>query len=136
MNVIELTRELGKAIQQDERYLKFIEATQASDTDPEIQNKIGEFNRKRQQLSVEMKKPDNDPDVITSLDTEIREIYDEVMQMPNMVAYNRAKADMDALIRSITYIIQVAANGDDPETCPATPPESCTGSCGTCGGCG
>ncbi|MBO5449149.1 MAG: YlbF family regulator [Ruminococcus sp.] len=135
MNVIEMTRELGKAIQQDERYKKYMAACAENDTNTEIQNKIGKFNQLRSQLSVEMQKPDKNADALTSLDREIKELYDEIMAMPSMVRFNESKAEMDALINSVNYIITSAANGEDPETCPAEPPQSCSGSCATCGGC-
>lgn len=53
-----------------------------------IQNKIGEFNQLRSQLSVEMQKPDKDGEKMTALDTQIRELYDEIMAMPKMIAFN------------------------------------------------
>ena len=37
MDLIQLTRELGKAIQQDERYLRLQAAKQASDEDSHLQ---------------------------------------------------------------------------------------------------
>ena len=136
MNVIELTRQLGKAIQEDERYKKYEEAAKFNDTDIEIQNSIGRFNQLRSELGVEMRKPDKDADRLTSLDSEIKELYDEIMAMPKMVAFNEAKADIDALMKSVYYILQQAANGEDPETCPAQAPSGCSGSCASCGGCG
>lgn len=135
MNVIETARALGAAIQQDERYAKFQEATKASDTDTVMQNKIGEFNMLRMQLNQEMQKEDKDADKMTSLDKEIRELYDEIMAMPAMIAYNEAKEALDGLLGSVNYIISMAANGEDPMTCPEEPPHSCGGSCSTCGGC-
>ncbi|WP_294487860.1 YlbF family regulator [uncultured Ruminococcus sp.] len=134
MNVIELTRQLGKAIQEDERYKKYEEAAKFNDTDIEIQNSIGRFNQLRSELGVEMRKPDKDADRLTSLDSEIKELYDEIMAMPKMVAFNEAKADIDALMKSVYYILQQAANGEDPETCPAQAPSGCSGSCASCGG--
>ena len=77
MNVIELTRQLGKAIQEDERYKKYEEAAKFNDTDTEIQNSIGRFNQLRSELGAEMRKPDKDADRLTSLDSEIKELYDE-----------------------------------------------------------
>ena len=136
MNVIELTRQLGKAIQEDERYKKYEEAAKFNDTDTEIQNSIGRFNQLRSELGVEMRKPAKDADRLTSLDSEIKELYDEIMAMPKMVAFNEAKADIDALMKSVYYILQQAANGEDPETCPAQAPSGCSGSCASCGGCG
>ena len=135
MYVIEATRALGKALQEDERYKKFHEASKANDNDTVIQNKIGEFNMLRMQLNQEMQKPDKDADKMTSLDNDIKALYDEIMAMPVMVAYNDAKDELDALLSSVNYIISMAANGEDPMTCPEEPPHGCGGSCSTCGGC-
>lgn len=136
MNVIELTRQLGKAIQEDERYKKYEEAAKFNDTDTELQNSIGRFNQLRSELGVEMRKPDKDADRLTSLDNEIKELYDEIMKMPKMIAFNEAKDEIDALMKSVYYILQQAASGEDPETCPAQAPTGCSGSCASCGGCG
>ena len=50
MTVIEMARELGKALQEDERYKKYQEAKIKNDKDVELQNMIGDFNVKRMQL--------------------------------------------------------------------------------------
>lgn len=136
MNVIELTRQLGKAIQEDERYKKYENICKINDTDTELQNSIGEFNQKRSELSIEMRKPDKDADKLTELDRELKEMYEQIMATPKMVEYNEAKDEIDALMKSVYYILQQSANGDDPETCPAQAPSGCSGSCSTCGGCG
>lgn len=135
MNVIEKVRELGKAIQEDERYIKYDAATKASDTDTTLQNKIGEFNMLRMQLSQEMSKPEKDAEKMTTLDNDIKALYDEIMELPAMKAFNEAKEEFDALLNSINYIITASANGEDPMTCPETAPQGCSGSCASCGGC-
>ena len=73
--------------------------------------------------------------MMTALDTQIRELYDEIMAMPKMIAFNEAKEVMDKLLGSVNYIISMAANGEDPMTCPEEAPHSCSGSCASCGGC-
>ena len=137
MDVIEMTRKLGQAIQEDERYKYLYRRLVLSiNTNVEIQAKIrGEFNQLRSQLSVEMQKPDKDGEKMTALDTQIRELYDEIMAMPKMIAFNEAKEVMDKLLGSVNYIISMAANGEDPMTCPEEAPHSCSGSCASCGGC-
>ena len=135
MNVIEATRNLGKILQEDERYKKYDAAAKKSDTDTQLQNKIGEFNMLRMQLSQEMAKPDKDAEKMTSLDTELKALYDEIMTMPTMKEFNEAKEEIDTLLQSINYIISMAANGEDPMTCPEQAPHNCSGSCSTCGGC-
>ena len=82
-----------------------------------------------------MQKPDKDGEKMTALDTQIRELYDEIMAMPKMIAFNVAKEVMDKLLGSVNYIISMAANGEDPMTCPEEAPHSCSGSCASCGGC-
>ncbi len=135
MTVIEMARELGKVLQEDEKYKRYMKACEVNDTDTEIQKAIGEFNLKRAELSKEMKEPDKNADKLTELDKEIREMYDNIMAMPKMIEFNEAKADMEKLLDSINFIVSMAANGEDPATCPEQPPHSCGGSCSTCGGC-
>ena len=62
MDVIEMARQLGHALQKDERYIKMATARQASDEDQELQNMIGEFNLKRLSLNNETQSehPSND----------------------------------------------------------------------------
>lgn len=136
MNIIEKTREFAAVLQQDERYVKFQDACKAVDTDTEVQNSIGRFNQLRSELSIEMQKVDKDADRMTALDDEIKELYQSIMDMPKMAAFNEAKAELDKVLSSINFIISSAANGEDPATCPAEPPHGCSGSCSSCGGCG
>ena len=138
MNTLDIARQLGAAIQQDERYIKFKDASAASDTDTELQNKIGEFNTMRMNLSAELHKEESErnSEKMVALESDIKTLYDEIMAMPNMIAYNDAKEGLGALIDSVQFIISIAANGGDPMTCPDHAPSGCGGSCSTCGGCG
>ncbi len=137
MTVIELTRQLGAALQQDERYLAYLSAKEKNDTDGELQNLIGEFNIVRMKYGQQMQKSEEEQDkeLMTQLDNEMRDIYGKIMSNENMNAYNDAKEAMDKLLNSINFIITMAANGEDPMTCPEEQPHSCTGSCASCGGC-
>ena len=56
MDAIKAARELGKAIQADERYVRYNEAMKANDADMELQELIGEFNLARQNVALEMSK--------------------------------------------------------------------------------
>ncbi len=134
MNVIELTRELGKAIQADERYVAYHAARLANDADEALQTLINEFNLARMQLNAEMSKADKDNDKIQEINNKVRTLYGQIMGNPNMVAYNEAKAQVDEMLDQINNIITACANGADPETTPAVV-HNCTGSCSTCGGC-
>ncbi len=136
MNVIEKARELGKLIQQDERYAAYYKAKEANDSDEELQKLISEFNMKRIQLNTEMSKPDKDKEKLSELDTEIKSLYGNIMANSNMTLFNEAKTAMDDMLSQINMVITLSANGEDPETCPTETSHSCSGSCSTCGGCG
>ena len=60
MDIIEITRELGRAIQPDECYSRYLLAKDANDKDEELQNLIGEFNLKRIAINSENSKADKD----------------------------------------------------------------------------
>ncbi len=135
MNVIEAARALGKALQEDPRYMQYTVAKLANDKDEELQKQIADFNAKRMELNGEMGKPDKNTDTITALNNELNALYMSVTGNPNMMAYEAARAQMDEILASINYIVTCAANGEDPMTCPETAPHSCGGSCESCGGC-
>lgn len=134
MSVIEMARELGKLIQQDERYAEYYRAKAANDADEELQQMIREFNLKRMQLNSEMSKNDKDGALLSRLDDEIKELYGKIMANENMAAFNSAKDAMDSMLSRINMIITYSANGEDPATCPSEQ-VSCGGDCGSCGGC-
>ncbi len=133
MDIIQMTRELGKALQQDERYIAYFAAKDRNDKDADLQKLIGEFNIKRLELNNEMTKDDKDSAKLKELDVAIKEMYTQIMGTESMMAFNIAKNDMDALLSEINNIITLCANGEDPDTCSPAP--SCGGSCSSCSGC-
>ncbi len=135
MDIIEMTRELGKMLQKEEVYLTYRIAKQAADEDKELQKLINEFGLKREEISEEASKDENDknPERLQELNREMRKIYAKIMTNERMIHYNDAKDNFDALMQRINAIIQQSSEGEDPETADYI---SCSGSCATCGGCG
>ena len=133
MDVISKVRELGKAIQQDERFIRYAKAKLANDTDTELQAAIGEFNITRMELDRELNEDNKDEVKVAELNEKLRSVYSKIMSAPAMVEYNTAKVEVDAMVGEINTIISKCLDGEDPETCEAT--SGCTGSCSTCGGC-
>ena len=130
--IIEMAKELGYAIQQDERFIRTQMAQAAADEDSELQDMIGEFNLKRMAINSETTKEDKDADKLAQLDKELREIYGRLMNNEHMAAYNDAKTELDKLINQIATIVTMASQGEDPETASAG---GCGGNCAGCSGC-
>ena len=105
MDIIELTRELGRALQNDERYIAMVAARQASDEDQALQEAIGEFNLKRMAISNEAQKEERNNETLRRLNEEFRAVYEQIMQNEHMLQYNDAKNEFDALLQQITGII-------------------------------
>jgi cell fate (sporulation/competence/biofilm development) regulator YlbF (YheA/YmcA/DUF963 family) len=133
MDVITKARELGKALQEDERYLNYKKYTEANDNDAELQKMINDFNLKRINLNSKMRDKDNDPAEIATLNTEVKELYEKLMSNENMALFQAAKMEFDGLLSQIDTVINYCANGEDPDTCPTE--SSCGGSCSSCSGC-
>ena len=133
MDVIKSVRELGKAIQQDERFIRYAKARLENDNNAELQSAIGKFNITRMELDREMNCEEKNEEKVKELNEELRRVYGEIMSAPAMVEYNTAKVELDAMINEINTVISKTLDGEDPETCETT--SACTGSCSTCGGC-
>jgi len=134
MDIIEMTRELGKAVQEDGRYKAYMAAKEVNDSDEELQKLIGDFNLKRMNINQEMSNPEKSEERLKALDEELKSIYAQIMGNDNMIAFNTAQNELEQLIGDINQIITMCANGEDPETCQIQ--HGCSGSCSTCGGCG
>ena len=132
MDVIATARQLGKAIQQDERYLRLMVAQQMNDSDEELQSLIGKFNLKRIAVGNETSKEDKDEAKLKTLDGEIRELYALIMANEHMAAYNEAKTELDKLVNDIGTIITMSAQGQDPDEVQTG---GCGGNCAGCSGC-
>jgi len=134
MDVIQMTRELGKAIQQDDRYIAYHIAKQANDEDKELQEDIAKFESLRKDMSNAMSSENPDFDKINSIDKETKALYQKIMSNPNMMTFSSAQTALEELITNVNQIISLCANGEDPDTCEI--PKGCSGNCSACGGCG
>jgi len=132
-DIIKMAREMGHAIQAEESYKALHTAKTAADNDETLQNLIGEFNLKRMAINNEACKSDRNEETLRVLNDEMRSVYAQIMQNPQMTAYNNAKQDFDHVLQRVVAIITQSADGDDPDTTDYH--EDCTHDCSTCGGC-
>lgn len=133
MDVIQQVRNLGTALQQDQRFIRYAKAKIANDSDKDLQDTIGQFNVVRMELDKEVNSDNKDEEKVKELNEKLRKIYGDVMSSSAMVEYNTAKAELDQLINEINTIISKSIDGEDPQTCDTS--SGCSGSCDSCGGC-
>lgn len=133
MDVTKLARELGKAIQQDERFIRYAKAKLANDGDKDLQAAIGNFNITRMELEKATSAETQNEEEIKTLNEKLRKTYGEIMASAPMVEYNTAKALLDQMMNDVNIILSKSLDGEDPDTIDLE--AACTGSCATCGGC-
>ena len=109
MDLIEMTRNLGRAIQKEDFYLNYTQAKTDADADEALQNLIGEFNLKRIAINHEACKEDRDEDKLKTLNEEMRTLYSDIMSNEHMIAYNSAKEDFDHVMQRVLAIINQCA---------------------------
>ena len=134
MDIILATRELGKEIQKDSRFIAYAKTKLALESNEELNKKIGEFNICRMNLERLIEKEEREEAEVTAANQELRSIYTAIMENDVMKEYNAAKAEVDKLMNEVMGIINMCFEGQDPETC-TLPEGGCSGSCATCAGC-
>ncbi len=131
MSLEKLTRELGKAIQQDERYLAMQKAIEANEKDTALNELMGKIQLIQVSAQHEASKENPDEGKMQAYNEEFRGVYTEIMMNPNMQAYEKARKDIDELMNFLTGILAMCVNGDDPDTCDPTA-HQCGGDCSGC----
>ena len=136
MSVIELTRQLGAAIQQDERYLAFAKAKEANEKDEALNALMGEIQMIQMNYQMEASKEEPDSAKMQEFEAEFNAKYEAFMANENMQKYDEARAEVDSMMNYIMQILGLCVNGADPATCePEQHDHSCDGSCSSCSGC-
>lgn len=138
MDIIKLTRELGAAIQQDERYLNFTKARETNENDKDLMDLLGKIQLLQMNFQQESGKEDADPAKLEAYNTEFEGLYGQFMANKNVLAFEEARKEVDDMMNYIMGILSLCVNGADPMTCE---PEEhhhdhdCGGECSGCSGC-
>lgn len=135
MDIINLARELGSAIQKDEEYIDYKIKEQNVEFDEKLQKTIEEFNLKKVSINNEIGKDEVDQKKIDELNESIGKLYSKIMQNETMKVYNEAKQKFESTLRKVSLIINSAAQGEDPYTVDIESESSCAGNCNSCSGC-
>lgn len=136
MDIIKLTRELGAAIQQDERYLAFTKAREENEKDTELNELMSQIQMVQMNYQLEASKEEPDSAKMQAFEEEFNTLYTKFMANDKMQAYDAARTEVDEMMNYIMQILSLCVNGADPATCePEKHDHECGGSCSSCSGC-
>ena len=114
MDIIKLTRELGAAIQQDDRYAKFQAAQKANEEDKDLNDLMGKIQLVHMSYQHEASKEDANEQKLAAYETEFNDLYKKVMENEHMRDYEVARAEIDEMMHYITGILALCIQGEDP----------------------
>ena len=80
MDIIEMARDLGRALQADEKYQRYVNATLENDKDQVLQDLIGKFNTLRVDINREISKSEKDQEKIARLDSEFKTAREYILR--------------------------------------------------------
>ena len=131
MDIVKMTRELGAAIQQDERYIRFAAVRAENEADAELQTLMGEMQLRQMNYQREASSEEPDNDKMHKLELEFNDLYTKFMENEKMQKYEAARAEIDEMMNYLMGILGLCVNGADPATCE---PEKydCGCSCDEC----
>lgn len=131
--ILELIRQIGHLLQEQDCYKNYLSAKEANDNDENLQKSIGEFNIIKLSLDSELAKEDKDEEKLKTINEDMRKLYSEIMANESMQKYQTAKMELDKTVNGIYNVIAGAASGINPDELDFS--ESCSGDCSSCGGC-
>lgn len=134
MDVIQMARNLGKVLQEDERFIKMQIAKQQFESDVNTQRLMQEYKLKVDEINKEAGNGNSEPEKIDRLGKEIKNLYNSINSSDSAMILSREKFVLDSLLRQIYNIISQAAEGKNPDTI-GLENSGCSGSCGSCSGC-
>lgn len=130
MDLIELAKQFGEEIQNNEEYIKMKIAQQNLDIDEEFQKMLREFNEQKQRINDELAKEKPDNDLISELNRSVQDYYDKLMKNEKMIEYQKANKEFMDIMKTVNSIIMASVSGENPNMV-----DGCSGSCSTCFGC-
>lgn len=128
MDILEMAKELGKAIADSDLMAAVKKAEDVQNNDEKAQQLIGEYNLKRMQLAQRVQKEDVTQEELEVVQKELSDEFDKLMQYSVISDFITARKELDAVLEQVNNVISFYVTGK-------TPDGGCSGSCSSCSGC-
>lgn len=129
MDVIELARELGQALQDSPEFTAYRKAEIEYQSDEAAQALTGAYQKKQQELSAQLAKEDIKPTEMIRLRQQMGREFSQLSENQVIAEYLSAKNAAESLLQKVNGILHYYVTGEEE------PQGGCSGSCSTCGGC-
>ena len=128
MEIFELAAQLGRALKEDARLVKFDAAKKAYDADPQLKAYLTEYEVQQKAMQNEMAKSEQDTHLLAMIRERIDTLYRLINENPAFIELNRTQQEVNALMNRVNQTIMYEITGEEASA-------ACTHDCSTCGGC-
>lgn len=136
--ILDKARELGQLIISSDEFTGFKAAEVELEKDSEAKNLISIYNRRREELMVQMAREDIDKEQMESIRNQIVEEFKKMAENQTVKSYVEAAEIFNALVSQMNSIIAFYVKGYSEDGYKSGQNSGC-GGCGKssgCGGCG
>ena len=124
-DLFRLAAELGTAIKNDPRMIRFAEAKKHYEADEQLQKILQEYDVQQAALQQMATDPDRDTHLVDMVQSRINELYEAILARPAFGELLRAQEESGKLMEAVNNTISYMITGELPE---------CSHDCSTCGG--
>lgn len=128
MDILEMAKELGKAIEESKEFENLREAENVQANDEKAQQLIGEYNLARMNIMQKAQGENLTQEDYDKIRTELAEEFDKLMEYEIIKNYIDAKEAFESMYEQVKNIVDFYANGEKQNG-------GCSGSCSSCSGC-
>lgn len=112
MDIMEMAKELGKAMAESAQMVKLRAAEEAQAKDEDAQKLIGEYNLVRMQLSQKANQENITQEEFTAIKEELDAEFKKLTANASINAYITAKKDFDSILSQVNNIMSFYIDGE------------------------
>lgn len=124
----ETIAKVAEQIKEDVRYSEMKSASEAYNSNQELNSLLDEYGTLQSKLTAEYEKDEFSENAIKVINNRMNEIYGAVCAHPVYVKFKEASQDYSEFIEAVYSELEFALSG-------RRDPSGCTHDCSTCGGC-
>ena len=127
MDILEKARELGEMLAASDEYKRMQTAEKAKNESPEAVKLLGDYNKMASEFAMKVQSAEPTKEEMENYRDSLGKAFSELDANPVVHEFIEAKKNFDELMKNINSIIAfyVVPKGQG----------SCSGDCGSCGGC-
>ena len=130
--ILEIAKQLGDALKNSMEYRLFVKNRDEMRANADLKAKLDEFKVQKTLLDIESEKEEKDDHVIDIVNERVEKLYKEIMEFPEMIAYQKSEDDLNLLMNAVNMTISSFIGAEEYAANLAAEAGECTHDCSHC----